>query len=308
MFARRLMLTLSTAAALTAAGAPAAHADIGFLVMPGFAGAEIDGAAEAAKLELVRAGAVIASSDDGAVAVDELLAGDVARAYHEDGSPAGSVTYDGTPAISDACIGGTSFSATHGAGAMLQYAGAFTSSALEPLVGTWDAAQPARVTLSGPLADGDIVFVSIGRDDAEPAYTSTRIEPAVACTGGSGAPGAAPGPAPRPGTSKPPATHKLTLAAARRALAKAKLRARLSVPVTLPEAGRIELRLRFKGRTVARGSRTGDGATKVTLKVNRRLKRGAKVTLRATFTPSRAGAKPLRASVNVTLRGSSSRA
>ena len=134
-----------------------ARADIGFLVMPGFSGVEIDGDAEAAKLELVRGGAVIASSDDGAVSVDELKPGDVARAYNEDGSPAGAVTYDGTPAITDACIGGTTFTATRGASALFQYAGAFTGSALEPLDGTWDSGQTARVTLSGPLTDGDIV-------------------------------------------------------------------------------------------------------------------------------------------------------
>src|SRR4051812_1367192 len=124
MFRRRLALALTTAAVLTAAGAQAARADIGFLVMPGFSGVEIDGDADAAKLELVRDGAVIASSEDGAVFVEELKAGDVARAYNDDGSSAGTVTYDGTPAISDACIGGTSFTTTRGAAASIQYAGA----------------------------------------------------------------------------------------------------------------------------------------------------------------------------------------
>ena len=45
MHVRRLAIALTTAAALTAAGAPAARADIGFLVMPGFASAETDGEA-----------------------------------------------------------------------------------------------------------------------------------------------------------------------------------------------------------------------------------------------------------------------
>src|SRR3954471_13369830 len=210
----RLALTVLTAAAMTAAGGPVARADVGFLVMPGFSGAEIDGDPQSSKLDLVRGGAVIASSEDGAVSVDELEAGDVARAYNDDGTPAGSVTYDGTPAIGDACAGGTTFTATHGSGATLQYAGAFTSSALEPLVGTWDAAAPARVTLSGPLSDDDIVFVSIGRDDVQPASTSTRMEPAVDCTG---APGATPGP--RPGSPGHQDSGKLSLSAARKALA-----------------------------------------------------------------------------------------
>jgi hypothetical protein len=253
MLARRLALTLTTAAALTGAGASVARADIGFLVMPGFSGVEIDGDAEAGKLELVRDGAVIASSDDGAVFVDELEAGDIARAYDADGTPAGSVTYDGTPGISDACAGGSTFTATRGAAAVFQYAGAFTGSALEPLTATWDGGQTARVTLSGPLAEDDMVFVSAGRDDVEPAYSSTRMAPAEVC---SKAPGATPTPTPaphtQPGAPNPSQPGKLSLTATRAALAKAKLR--------------------------------------------------------ATFIPSRAGAEPQRASVKVTLRGSSSRA
>ncbi|WP_028063030.1 hypothetical protein [Solirubrobacter soli] len=306
MLARRLALTLTTAAALTAAGASVARADIGFLVMPGFSGVEIDGDAEASRLDLVRGGTVIASSEDGAVFVDELKAGDVARAYNDDGTPAGSVTYDGTPAISNACVGGTTFTATRGAAAVFQYAGAFTGSALEPLTGTWDGGQTAQVTLSGPLSVDDIVFVSVGRDDVDPAYSSTRMQPAETCTPHQ--PGATPTPTPGPGSPQPgdkPA-GKLSLAAARAALARIKLTAK--VPVTLPEPGRIDLRLVLKSRTIAHGARTASGATKVTLKLKHRLKRGTKVTLRATFTPSRAGAEPQRASVKVTLTGSSSRA
>ena len=187
MHVRRLAIALTTAAALTAAGAPAARADISFLVMPGFASAETDGGGT--KLELIRGGAVIAASDEGALVVDELKPGDVARAYNEDGTPAGSATYDGTPAIAGACVGSASFTASHGA-ATLQFAGAFTSSAFEPLVGTWDEAQPARVTLTRALEDGDIAFAAVGRDDVDPPFSSMRMEPAVAC---STAPGGTPG-------------------------------------------------------------------------------------------------------------------
>src|SRR4051812_22365954 len=161
MFARPLAIALATAAVLTAA--PAAYGDIGFISMPGYAGVELDGDGDGAKLELVRAGAVIASSDEGVIAVDDLQAGDVARAYNPDGSAAGSATYDGSPAIAGACIGSTSYTVGHGA-ATVQFAGAFAGNALEPLTGTWDAGQPARVTLTGPLSDGDTVFVSVGRD------------------------------------------------------------------------------------------------------------------------------------------------
>ena len=139
--------------------------------------------ATSTRLELVRGGAVIATSDEGAVVVDELKPGDVARAYNEDGTPAGSATYDGTPAIAGACIGSASFTATHGAAA-LQYAGAFSSSAFEPLTGTSDAGEPARVTLTRPLVDGDMAFALAGRDDVDPPVSSMRMEPAVAVLGG----------------------------------------------------------------------------------------------------------------------------
>ena len=314
MLARRLALTLLTTAALTAGGASVARADIGFLVMPGFSGVEIDGDAEAAKLELLRGGAVIASSDDGAVFVDELKPGDVARAYNEDGSPAGAVTYDGTPAIADACIGGTTFTATRGASALFQYAGAFTGSALEPLEGTWDSGQTARVTLSGPLDGGRHRLrqrrprrrrarLQLDADRARRELLDpTRSDPDARPPRPRRRQAAGPRPAdcPAPGSSRSPPPGA--------ALAKAKLRAKLTLPVTLPEAGHLELRLTRKGHVLARGIRNGTGTVKVTLKLKQRLKRGTKVTLRATFTPSRAGAEPQRASVNVTLTGSSSRA
>jgi hypothetical protein len=138
------------------------------------------------------------------------------------------------------------------------------------------------------------------------------MEPAVSCStqpGANPAPNATPTPG---GGPSPPGGHpapgKLSLISTRAALAKAKLRAKLNLPVTLPEAGHIELRLTRKGHTLARGLRNGSGTVRVTLKLKQRLKREMKVTLRATFTPSRAGAEPQRASVQVTLTGSSSRA
>jgi len=304
MHLRRLAIALTSAAALTAAGAPAARADIGFVVMPDFSSVETDGEG---RLELVRGGAVIATSDEGAVTVDELKPGDVARAFYDDGTPAGSATYDGTPVIAGACIGSASFTVTRGT-ATLQFAGAFTDSAFEPLVGTWDEAQLVRVSLSRALVDGDTAFAAVGRDDVDPPFSSMRMQPAVACS-------TAPGPggtSPKPG--QPGATPKLMrLAAALRlsgaALTRARLRARIALPVRLPERGRIALHVRAKGRTLARGNTSTSQVTlKVTAAGRRRLRRGAKVTLDATFRPARAGAKPQRASVKVTLRGSWSRA
>src|SRR5262249_1983517 len=157
-------------------------------------------------------------------------------------------------------VGGTTFTATRGASAMLQYAGAFTGSALEPLTGTWDGGQTAHVTLSGPLEEDDIVFVSVGRDDVEPAYSSTRMDPAEVC---SKQPGATPTPTPGPDEQTPTPGHqtpgKFSLAATRAALTKVKLRAKLTLPVTLPEPGRVDLRIVLKGRTIAHGARTASG-------------------------------------------------
>ena len=131
------------------------------------------------------------------------------------------------------------------------------------MVGTWDEAQPVRVSLSRALVDGDTAFAAVGRDDVDPPFSSMRMQPAVACSTAPG-PGGTP---PRPG--QPGATPKvMRLAAALRlpgaALARARLRARIALPVRLPERGRIALRVRAKGRTLARGSTS---TSKVTLKV-----------------------------------------
>jgi hypothetical protein len=310
LLARALAIALTTAAALTAAGAPPARADITFTVMPGYAAVEDDD--DATDLDLVRDGAVIASSDEGVISVEELKAGDVARAYVGT-TPAGSATYDGTPLIGDACIGGATFTVTRSAAAVIEQAGGFgADSVADPLVGSWDAGALAHVTLSRALSDGDVAMVTVADDSAVPPVFSTRIEPAVPC-------GSAPAtPAPKPGT-EPTATKPAldaSLETTGTALSRLKLarRTRLSLPFAFPEAGRIDLRVVVHGRVIAAGSRTASQPGKVTLKLSpagHRLLRHTpklKATLKATFTPSRAGATPQRASTKVTLTGSSSRA
>src|SRR4051794_33235658 len=102
--------------------------------MPGYASVELDDDA-ATDLDLVRDGAVIASSDESVISVDELKPGDVARAYVGT-TPGGSATYDGTPLIGDACIGGASFTVTRAAAAVIELAGGFGGDSLtEPFAG-----------------------------------------------------------------------------------------------------------------------------------------------------------------------------
>jgi len=312
---RQLAIAFTAAAALAAAAAPPALADISFFSMPGYAGVELDDDA-ASRLDLVRDGVVIDSSDEGVISLDALEVGDVARAYDGD-TPAGSATYDGTPALTDVCVGRATFTATRAPGAAFEFAGAFPSSAIEPIAGTWDAGVTARITLDGPLADGDVAMAATGEDDIDPPVFSLRMQPAVAC----GVSPARPGATPAPGTQQPPGaapkpTLKAIVGAAAAALAHLKLahRTRITLPFAFPEAGRVDLRIIAHGRTIASGSRTAGGPAKVTLKLSARgrrlLKRTPrlKVTLKAAFTPSRAGAAPQRASAKGTLTGSSSRA
>ncbi|HEY6889037.1 MAG TPA: hypothetical protein VI300_14695, partial [Solirubrobacter sp.] len=133
---RTFLIALTTAAALAAAAAPRAFADIDFVSMPGYSGVELDDDA-ASRLDLVRDGVVIASSDEGVISVDALEVGDVARAYVGD-TPAGSATYDGTPVLRDVCIGSASFTATRAPTATFEFAGAFSDNGLAPVTGTWD--------------------------------------------------------------------------------------------------------------------------------------------------------------------------
>ncbi|MDA0164327.1 hypothetical protein OM076_28915 [Solirubrobacter ginsenosidimutans] len=319
---RSFVIAFTTAAALAAAGAPAALADINFVAMPGYAGVELDDDA-ASRLELVRDGVVIASSDEGVISVDALEVGDVARAYAGD-TPAGSATYDGTPVLSDVCVGSAAFTATRAPAAAFEFAGAFSDNALDPVTGTWDSNPTARITLDRPLADGDMAMVAVGNDRLDPPVFSMRMEPAVACTGAPTKPKPTPTgtPTPAPGANGEPKApaHKpafaATVHAAGAALARRKLahRAHVSLPFAFPEPGKVQLRIVAHGRTIAVGSRTAAGTAKVTLKLSaagrRLLQRSPhlKVTLKAVFTPSRAGAAPQRASTKVTLTGSSSRA
>jgi hypothetical protein len=322
---RSFVIAFTTAAALAAAGAPRALADIDFVAMPGYAGVELDDDA-ATRLDLVRDGVVIASSDEGVISVDELDVGDVARAYVGD-TPAGSATYDGTPVLNDVCVGSSTFTATRAPTATFEFAGAFSDNALDPATGTWDSNPTARITLDRALADGDVAMVAVGRDDLDPPVFSMRMQPAVTCTGAPtkpkptptatptpGAPGTNPGTEPKSPAPKP--TFAAAVKATGAALAHLKLahRARVSLPFAFPEPGKAELRIVAHGRTIAVGSRTAAGAAKVTLRLSpagRRLLQRTphlKVTLKAVFTSSRAGATPQRASTKVTLTGSSSRA
>ena len=268
-------------------------------------------------IELVRDGAVIASAT-GTVEVPELQAGDTARVLGEGGTVRGSATYDGTPAIlGDACIGSTSFRATRSAPGFEFDAGAGVLSDEDYGMGidsTISDSSPAVVTLSRPLAAGDVVFVGSSKLAEELAVSTAQVVAAKDCTT------AAP---PKPGQDQPTnpdapnggpqrAPLSVTAAAARlKRLGLARLgRSRaFALPVAFTQPGAATFKLLARGKVIGKGTRNataGDRRVTVTLTPAGRklLKRATrlKLTLRGTFTPSRAGEVPQRASVSVTLR------
>jgi hypothetical protein len=92
-----------------------------------------------------------------------------------------------------------------------------------------------------------------------------------------------------------------------------KLAKRQSVvlPFAFPEAGTVKLELVAKGQTIGTGTKSSkengklDVSVKLTAagrKLFKRAKKTLKVTVKGTFTPSRAGGSSLNAGVTVTLK------
>jgi len=268
-------------------------------------------------VELIRDGAVIASAT-GTVEVPELQAGDTARVLDEAGTVRGSATYDGTPAVlGDACIGSTSFRAARSAPGFEFEAGAGVLSDEDNGTGidsTVSDGSPAVVTLSRPLAAGDVVFVGGFALAGEVAVSTAQVVAAKDC---------ATAPPPRPGQDQstiPDAPQggrqraplSVTAAAARlKRLGLARLsRSRaFALPVTFTRPGAATFKLLAHGKVIGRGTTNATaGVRRVTVTLTpagrKLLKRATrlKLTLKGTFTPSRAGEVPQRASVSVTLR------
>ncbi len=258
------------------------------------------------RMEVVRQGQVVAQSAGtsggrGTVIVPSLTAGDVANVYVK-GALRMSATYDGNPAIEGACIGRSSFTFTRGSRDHEWRAGVLT-----PLDYPWDDRVPfgsaertdggltIPATLSRPLALGDYAYAATRARSLQGGGTtlSSRIVVVDRCP-----------------VIKAVAKPKLGDAARklrglrRSTLARAK---RIKLPMTFSEPGTYRVRIVASGgRTLADGSRTRTKAGKVnvTLTVKRRaaLKRAKRVTLRATFTPIRAGVRAQRANASVRLR------
>ena len=154
------------------------------------------------------------------------------------------------------------------------------------------------VTVPRPLALGDYAYAAT-RDfvlPEGPELVTSRIIVVDRCPA---KPAASPAAKPKLGD----AARKLRTVR-RSTLARA---TRLKLPMTFSEPGTYRVRIMARGgRTVAEGSRTRAvaGKASVTLTVKRRsaLRRATRVTLSATFTPARAGAKAVRASTSLRLR------
>ncbi len=260
-------------------------------------------------VELVRAGAVIARSDAGSAQVAALAPGDTARAYR-DGILVASAPYDGTPALGDVCVGSSSFTVSRPPADRLFVAGA--ESADGDIETTVSVDAPAVASTARPLTAGDTAYAGatgLADDTVVITYEAVR---ARACTTPPPAAGTT-GPTTPGGAAKRAA---LSVAAARARLRRVGLRGlarrgSVTLAFRFPEPGTVRLRvLGARGRPIAAGRRRvrRDGTARVLVRISasgrRFLRRSAhrKLTLRATFTPSRARAAPRRASVRFTLR------
>ena len=257
------------------------------------------------------------ASATGTVEVPELQAGDTARVVDEGGTVRGSATYDGTPAIlGDACIGSTSFRATRSAPGFEFDAGAGVLSDDDYGMGidsTISDSSPAVVKLSRPLAAGDVVFVGSSKLAEELAVSTARSSrPRTARRPRHRSPGRI---ADEPGRAegRPTARAASVTAAAsllkRLGLAACGRSRTLALPVAFSGPGPPPQAARAWQRSSAgHQERHGAGDRRVTVTLTpagrKLLKRATrlKLTLTGTFTPSRAGEVPERASVSVTLR------
>jgi hypothetical protein len=326
---RRVLLAAATAAITTAGFAPVAHATtFSFGVQMGtLAQVKVSLAPVHTRLELTRGGAVIAQSQLDALAFADLQAGDVATLY--DGTTVvASAHYDGLPTIADdACIGHSTFLATRGADASIVDAGAYHAigGSIYWLDSFWTHEASSTVSVERPLEAGDVAYVeTVVRDGLGNETRSSRGKSVVPCwtppvrTPPAGTPPVEQVIAPSPVT--PTAAQALQAVKAALSATGSKLRTftprRLSrkstvtLPFAFPEPGAVELQLVAKDKVIGTGTRTatvnGKSTVTVTLTTAGRnqLKRAKrlKLTLKTTFTPSRAGAAPQRASTSVTLK------
>lgn len=333
--ARRAFAAGAVAVACSAAGASSAAGaqTAGFSFDQSFDGtAHVDAAPLSAfafrplRLEVVRGGAIVATASRtgffvGTTLAQPLQAGDQARLFRDDGLLA-SATYDGQPAIAaDACIGGSSFTATRSAAATIDDAGAFTPGASPYGPRTraiFTKGNPFTVTLDTPIAAGQAAFVETTIETADVLITSSRSVSAGVCQSPPAPPTPLPAATPTPTDAQVAAALKTALAASRTSLRRLDLaalarRKSVTLPFTFSEAGTARLRLTAKIKrktvTIGTGTRTltGKGTGTITIKLTAggraALKRAKtlKLSLKGRFTPARAGARPQSSSTTVTL-------
>jgi hypothetical protein len=271
----------------------------------------------ATRLEVLRGGVPIARSDTrgGPGPMHDLqlriLPGDVATVF-VDGVATASATYDGTPAVlGKVCAGSTSWQATRNPGASVLAVGIDSFNPNPYIRGlrvAWTL-DPFVFTTRRPLVAGQMVHFTTRLDTPGGGLISQAHAFVVACTP----------PAVAPSDAQVLASVKLALATTGKQLRSLKLRKlarkkQVSLAFGYPEAGttRLELTTKVKKKTkvLGKGSRKRPKAgkanvtVKLTASARKLLKRSKhlKVTLKATFTPSRAGAKTQRASVTVMVK------
>ena len=221
---------------------------------------------------------------------------------------------------SDACAGRLTFTGTRSDSLVVNDAGAFSGSSYAALNhAAFGSGNPFTVTLSRPLAVGDTAFIeengllgggTVGIDQERDIKVGV-------CPAGPPPP---PPPPPVPPTdAQVKAALKTQLAAAAKALKKHKLRAlakqeHLTLAFAFPDAGTIKLTLTAKtGKrtiTIGGGRKTASAASagKVTVKFTsqgRKLLRHARkltVTLRGSFSRTRAGTKTQSATATAALK------
>ena len=320
---RRLVTALIAGAALAAAfpAAASAFVFVAFSVGPGPT-ARVDAidfdTESPLHVELVRDGATLASSPAGFVEVPMLKPGDTVRASSDGTTVVATATYDGTPALGEVCIGTSSFTVTRPPADRTFEAGAGRIEDAEEnamIESSTSDGSPAVVTLARPLAAGDAAFAQ-GLVITEDLFVGTsQLVAAKECTAAEQLDQRNPG----PGDPDSPQGQRPRAAPLSAALAAAKLKrlglARLArgrthkLPVALSQPGTVRFKLLARGKVIGAGKKTAAaGVRRVTVKLTAaglRLLKGTKrlkLTLRGTFTPSRAGEVPQRASVRFTLR------
>lgn len=322
---RHLIATVA-ALTVTAALAPSAHAYTRFIFdteLGAPARVAVDSAYAFTRLELTRGNVVVKHAAADELEISGLVEGDVATLYNGM-APIASATYKALPVINEtACIGRSAFNVRRAPGAVIVDAGAYEGYHSR-INAVWTAAESATVTLERPLRPGDFAYALTSETvDETLEILSHRAVPVSECPLPPGPPApvdttVAPPPPPPPA----PSNEQQLLAvkgsvgatgSSLRTLRLPRLARRTSVvlPFAFPEPGTVTLELLAKGKPIGSGTKssTANGKVSVSVKLTpagrkllKRTKKKLKVTVKGTFTPSRAGGNALGTAVTVTLK------